>query len=272
VIQASSSADIQRAAAAPSARGLLEVDDAHLAFGGLKALDGVSFAVPAGKVSSLIGPNGAGKTTLFNALSGLLRVQRGSMRFDGHPIGGLAPERITALGLVRTFQIARGLPTLTVFEHLMLYGQQQPGERFWQALLGTPAARRREQQLAERALAIARQLKLDQVIDHRVTMLSGGQKKLLEIGRALMAQPKMILFDEPAAGVNPTLTEAIGDHLLAIARGGVTVLIIEHDMALIGRISEHVIVMAFGRTLAEGSFEDVRNNRAVQDAYLGTRR
>lgn len=254
------------------AQGLLQVHDLRLAFGGLKALDGVGFAVPAGKVSSLIGPNGAGKTTLFNAVSGLLRLDSGTVGFDGHALQGLPPEQITALGLVRTFQIARGFPMLTVFEHLMLYGQQQPGESFWQALLGTRAARVRENELAARAWDIARQLRLDPVIDNRVTALSGGQKKLLEIGRALMARPRMILFDEPAAGVNPTLAESIGDHLQAIARGGVTVLIIEHDMALIGRISEHVIVMALGQTLAEGSFDDVRNNPAVQDAYFGVRR
>ena len=269
---AATSAASRTEAGAPAPHGLLEVRDVHLAFGGLKALDGVTFAVPAAKVSSLIGPNGAGKTTLFNALSGVLAVHSGAMSFDGHALRGLSPERITGLGLVRTFQIARGFPMLTVFEHLMLYGQQQPGERFWPALLGSQAARQREQELAERAWTIARQLKLDAVIDNHVTALSGGQKKLLEIGRALMAQPKMILFDEPAAGVNPTLAEAIGDHLQAIARAGVTVLIIEHDMALVGRISEHVIVMAFGRTLAEGSFDEVRANRAVQDAYFGARR
>ena len=170
------------------------------------------------------------------------------------------------------FQIARGFPKLTVFEHLMLYGQQQPGERFCQALMGSAAARAREDELAERAWMIARQLKLDHLIDNRVTALSGGQKKLLEIGRALMARPRMILFDEPAAGVNPTLAEAIGNHLQAIVREGVTVLIIEHDMALIGRISEHVIVMALGQTLAEGSFDEVRNDQTVQDAYFGVRR
>ncbi len=259
-------------AAGSQAQGLLRVDQVRLAFGGLQALDGVSFDVPAGKLSSLIGPNGAGKTTLFNALSGLLRVQSGHMAFDGHAIESLVPERITALGLVRTFQIARGFPMLSVFEHLMLYGQAQPGEQFWSALTGSRAAREREAELSERAWAIACQLKLDHVIDNRVTALSGGQKKLLEIGRALMARPKMILFDEPAAGVNPTLAESIGDHLQAMVRGGMTVLIIEHDMALIGRISEHVIVMASGRTLAQGRFEDVRNKPEVQDAYFGARR
>ena len=265
------------AAVAPGQGGavapdLLRVDRLELAFGGLKALDGVSFGVPPGKLSSLIGPNGAGKTTLFNAVSGLLKVQSGAVWFDGQTLKSLVPEQITAMGLVRTFQIARGFPMLTVFEHLMLYGQRQPGEQFWNALLGSRAAAHREAELAERAWAVARQLKLDQVIDNRVTALSGGQKKLLEIGRALMARPRMILFDEPAAGVNPTLAEAIGDHLQAIVRDGVTVLIIEHDMALIGRISEHVIVMALGQTLAEGSFESVRNNAAVQDAYFGVRR
>jgi len=173
---------------------------------------------------------------------------------------------------VRTFQIARGFPKLTVFEHLMAYGARQPGEGLATAILGSAASRRCEAELAERALAVASRLRLSRVIDNRVTDLSGGQKKLLEIGRALMAEPRMILFDEPAAGVNPTVAEEIGDELLALAGGGMTVFLIEHDMALIERVCRRVIVMAQGRTLAEGSFDEVRADREVQDAYLGGRR
>jgi ABC-type branched-subunit amino acid transport system ATPase component len=184
----------------------------------------------------------------------------------------LSPHKITRLGLVRTFQIARGFPKLTVFEHLMVYGAQQPGEGIGTALAGSASARQREAELAEKALSIAARLRLSHVIDNKVTALSGGQKKLLEIGRVLMAEPRMILFDEPAAGVNPTLAEEIGDHLLALVSEGMTVLLIEHDMALIERICKRVIVMAQGRTLAEGTFDDVRENREVQDAYLGGRR
>jgi ABC-type branched-subunit amino acid transport system ATPase component len=251
---------------------VLSVRDVALRFGGLRALDGVSFDVAPGRVTGLVGPNGAGKTTLFNVVSGLYRADTGTITYAGHRIERERPHRIAQLGLVRTFQIARGFPALTVFEHLMVYGGQQPGERLLSAITGSAALRRREQELAEKALAIAGRLRLSHVIDNRVTDLSGGQKKLLEIGRALMADPGLILFDEPAAGVNPTLAEEIGDELLALAADGISILLIEHDMALIERICQHVIVMARGRTLAEGSFDEVRENREVQDAYLGGRR
>ncbi len=268
---------MQQAGKAPTSRPTraghpLVVEDVHLAFGGLKALDGASFHVEAGVVTGLIGPNGAGKTTMFNTISGLYRPNSGRILFEGEPIERERPYRITRRGLVRTFQIARGFPALTVFEHLMVYGARQPGEALLAGLVGTPAARRREVELAEQALATAARLRLSHVIDNPVTDLSGGQKKLLEIGRALMAEPRMILFDEPGAGVNPTLAEEIGDRLLALAADGLTVLLIEHDMALIERICRRVIVMAQGRTLAEGAFDAVREDPTVQDAYLGGRR
>jgi ABC-type branched-subunit amino acid transport system ATPase component len=248
---------------------LLEVNDLRLAFGGLSALDGVSFVVAPGRITALIGPNGAGKTTLFNAVSGILRPQAGSIRLRGQEILGLRPEAITARGMVRSFQIARGFPRLSVFEHLMLYGRDQPGEGWIAALLGRAAVQAREAVLAERALSVARRLKLDHVIDNQVTALSGGQKKLLEIGRVLMAEPLLMLLDEPAAGVNPTLAEEIGDLLRAIVAEGRTILLVEHDMALVERISDHVVVMAAGRRLAEGCFAAIRDDVQVQDAYLG---
>ncbi len=251
---------------------ILVVEGLRRRFGGLAALDGVGFSVARGRITALIGPNGAGKTTLFNAVSGLMRVDAGSVRLRGRELIGLRPEAVTAQGLVRTFQIARGFPRLSVFEHLMLYGQRQAGER-WAASLFAPAARRREEaMLGERALGIAARLRLSAVIDNRVTALSGGQKKLLEIGRALMAEPEVILLDEPAAGVNPTLAEEIGDTLVGIAAEGRTILLVEHNMALVGRIAQDVVVMAAGRTLAVGDFATVCDDPVVQDAYLGTRR
>jgi branched-chain amino acid transport system ATP-binding protein len=153
----------------------------------------------------------------------------------------------------------------------MLYGRAQPGEGLFAGLLGTPAARRREAELAERALGIARRLKLDHVIDNPVTALSGGQKKLVEIGRALMAEPRMILLDEPMAGVNPTLAEEIAGHLVALNRDGITICLIEHDMGLIGRLCDPVVVLAEGRTLTEGPFDAVVADSRVQEAYLGRR-
>jgi ABC-type branched-subunit amino acid transport system ATPase component len=255
---------------------VLSVDNVRLAFGGLRALDGASFQIGAGRLTVLIGPNGAGKTTLFNVISGLLRADAGSIRLmteagPAHELSGPTPDQISRLGLVRTFQIARGLPRMTVFEHLMLYGPRQPGERLGQLFGNARAVREHEARLAEKALAVARRLRLTALIDNPVTALSGGQKKLLEIGRALMAEPRVILFDEPAAGVNPTLAEEIGDQLRAIVAEGCTVVLIEHDMALVGRVADHVIVLALGRKLAEGSFDEVRENDDVQRAYLGSR-
>jgi ABC-type branched-subunit amino acid transport system ATPase component len=229
-------------------------------------MDGLSFDVRAATLTALIGPNGAGKTTFFNAASGLLRPASGSIRFEGRELAGAPPETITAAGMIRSFQIARGFPRMTVFEHLMLYDQHNPGERLVDALVG---GRQREAETADRALATARRLRLDHIIDHRVTDISGGQKKLLEIGRCLMANPRLLLLDEPVAGVNPTLAEEIGDQLRALVAEGLTILLIEHDMALVERIADHVVVMARGRRLAEGSFEALRDDPAVQDAYLG---
>jgi ABC-type branched-subunit amino acid transport system ATPase component len=255
---------------------VLSVDNVRLAFGGLRALDGASFGIGAGRLIALIGPNGAGKTTLFNVISGLLRADAGSIRLEAdagesHELSGLTPDRISRLGLVRTFQIARGLPKMTVFEHLMLYGPDQPGESLVALFSKARAVRDHEAALAEKALSVTRRLRLVSVIDNPVTALSGGQKKLLEIGRALMAEPRVILFDEPAAGVNPTLAEEIGDQLRAIVAEGCTVVLIEHDMALVSRVADDVIVLALGRKLAEGSFDEVRENADVQRAYLGVR-
>jgi ABC-type branched-subunit amino acid transport system ATPase component len=251
---------------------LLEIADLRRSFGGVRALDGVRVAIEAGRLTGLIGPNGAGKTTLFHVVSGLLQPEAGRVVFDGQDITGWKPERVTARGLVRSFQIARGFPKLTVFDHLMIYGTAQPGESLWRAIIGGEDMRRRERALAEQAWEIARRLNLIAVIDHPVTRISGGQKKLLEIGRALMARPKLILLDEPVAGVNPVLAEEIADHLKSLVAEGITILLIEHDMALIERVCEQVVVMAQGKDLATGRFDEVRENSAVQDAYLGGRR
>jgi ABC-type branched-subunit amino acid transport system ATPase component len=251
---------------------LLELRGLRRRFGGLAALDGVDFSVRPGTLTGLIGPNGAGKTTLFNAVSGLVPADGGSVRFDGREIASAPPEVISALGLVRTFQIARGFPRLSVYDALMLYGRAQPGERLWDTVVGSAAARRREAELTERAWATARMLRLDGVIDNRADALSGGQKKLLEIGRALMAEPKLVLLDEPTAGVNPTLAGEIAEHLKSLVARGITVLLIEHDMGLIARLCDPVIVMAEGKVMTEGSFAAVAKDARVQEAYLGARR
>src|SRR5580704_10226450 len=176
---------------------LLDVRGLTRSYYGVRALRGVDLTVQAGRITGLIGPNGAGKTTLFNCVSGLVPPDAGSVGFAGLTITGWRPDRITGAGLVRTFQIARGFPRLSVLENLMLYGTRQPGERLVHAVLRPPAAKRREAELRERARGIAQRLNLFPLLNHRAAELSGGQKKLLEIGRALMAAPKLLLLDEP---------------------------------------------------------------------------
>lgn len=251
---------------------ILRIDNLQCHFGGLRALDGATFEVAANKVTGLIGPNGAGKTTLFNCVSGLLPKTAGAVKFKDDDISSESADRIANRGLVRTFQLARGCPRMTVFEHLMLYGCKQSGERVLTSIFGSRAIQREEDELRDRAHLIAKRLKLDHVLDNLVTNLSGGQKKLLEIGRALMAEPDMILLDEPMAGVNPALVEQISSHLSEIREKGVTVLLIEHDMALIEQLCDDVVVMAEGRFLTRGAFSDVASNRTVQEAYLGMKR
>lgn len=258
--------------AAQSAAEILEVRGVTRHFYGVHALNGVDLKILPHRITGLIGPNGAGKTTLFNCLSGILRPHGGRILFDGTDITGWRPDRITRRGMVRTFQIARGCPRMTVRENLLLYGAHQPGENVVTALLRRPSMLQRERALLERAGAVAAQLRLTAVLDNPAAALSGGQKKLLEIGRALMTDPKLILLDEPIAGVNPTLAEEIGRRLTEIAAGGVTLLLIEHQMDLIARLCEHVIVMAEGRRLIEGSFAAVAADEAVQDAYMGRAR
>jgi ABC-type branched-subunit amino acid transport system ATPase component len=250
---------------------LLEVHDLRLSFGGVIALDGASLAVEMGRITGLIGPNGAGKTTLFNVVSGALKPESGRIRFNGTDVTGWRPEQLSRAGLARTFQIARGLPRMTVLENLMLYGKDQPGERFVHAIVPSVAAQERETELRQRALDIARMLDLLPLGDSRAQDLSGGQKKLLELGRVLMANPKLVLLDEPAAGVNPTLARRLAGHIRDLQRHGLTFLVVEHNMGLVAELCDDVVVLSQGKRLAAGSFEEVRSDRRVQEAYLGSR-
>jgi branched-chain amino acid transport system ATP-binding protein/neutral amino acid transport system ATP-binding protein len=248
---------------------LLEITGLTRSYYGVHALRGVGMSVQAGRITGLIGPNGAGKTTLFHCISGLVPPDSGSIRFNGQFITGWRPDRVTGAGLVRSFQIARGFPRLTVLENLLLYGPRQPGERVLPALLRSPAARRREAELRERAQVIAQRLNLTRLLHQRAAELSGGQKKLLEIGRALMAEPILLLLDEPVAGVNPTLGREIAEHLRSLLDEGISVLLIEHHLDTIAALCDPVIVMAEGRYLCEGTFEEVAADPAVQEAYMG---
>jgi branched-chain amino acid transport system ATP-binding protein/neutral amino acid transport system ATP-binding protein len=251
---------------------LLEVRELRRSFYGVHALDGVHLAVPAQRITGLIGPNGAGKTTLFNCISGVVPPSAGRVVFDGRDITGWRADRIASAGLVRTFQIARGFPRLTVYENLLLYGNGQPGEHVHAALLRTGASRRREAALVEKAYAIAARFDLARLLNAPASRLSGGQKKLLEIGRVLMADPRILLLDEPVAGVNPSLAREIAGHLRHLADEGLTVLLIEHHMDTIAALCDHVVVLADGRNLAEGTFAEVASDPVVQEAYMGRRR
>jgi ABC-type branched-subunit amino acid transport system ATPase component len=248
---------------------LLSVRGLTRSFYGVRALAGVDFDVASGTITALIGPNGAGKTTAFQCISGVVPPEGGQVLLAGRDITGWPPERISRAGLVRTFQIARGIPRLSVLENLLLYAPGQPGEAMWTSLLGGGQAAARRARA--RALAIARRLDLVAVANQPAGALSGGQKKLLEIGRALMAEPRLVLLDEPIAGVNPTLAERIATHLESLRAEGITFLVIEHHMDLIARLCDPVIVMAEGRTLRAGRFSEIAEDEAVQLAYLGTR-
>jgi ABC-type branched-subunit amino acid transport system ATPase component len=251
---------------------LLEVKGLRQRFGGVTALDGADLSVEQGRITGLIGPNGAGKTTLFNAVTGALRPNGGTVTFAATDVTGWRPDRLAGVGLSRTFQIARGLAQLTVIENLMLYGKHQPGETFCAALLRTKATRMHEDELRTRAIEVARELDLLHVGDTRAIDLSGGQKKLLELGRALMAEPKLIMLDEPAAGINPTLAKKLGEHILALKRRGITFLIIEHNMGLVAALcDDHVVVLVQGKRFTEGRFADLRADHRVQEAYMGHR-
>ena len=249
---------------------ILVVDRLEKRFGGNRAVDGASFSVQRGSITGLIGPNGAGKTTCFNCIAGVLRPDRGRVTFAGRDITGQPSHRIFRHGLVRTFQIPQELGRMTVIENLMLVPAGQTGERLWEPLLRPWRVRAEEQANAERAHEVLRQVALDHLALEPAANLSGGQRKLLELARALMATPKMILLDEPSAGVNPTLAQRLVDDILGIRRDtGVTFLEIGHDMDVIARLSDHVVVMAAGQVLTQGTPAKVLSNTEVQEAYLG---
>jgi ABC-type branched-subunit amino acid transport system ATPase component len=248
---------------------LLEVRGLRRHFGGVAALDGADLAVERGSITGLIGPNGAGKTTLFNVVSGVLAPHGGEVRLDGTNVTGWRPDRLARIGLARTFQIARGLLRLTVLENLLLFGKSQPGERLSLALLAAAGVASRERELLDTAWTIVERLKLARVADNPASDLSGGQKKLLELGRALMGEPRLILLDEPAAGVNPSLAREISAHILDLRAHGHTFLIIEHNMGVIAHLCDTVVVLAEGKRLTEGSFAAVSADRRVQEAYMG---
>jgi ABC-type branched-subunit amino acid transport system ATPase component len=249
---------------------MLEVEELRRSFGGVAAVDGVSFAVAEGTITALIGPNGAGKTTVFNLVSGFLRAQAGQVRFTGQRIDGLRGDAVARAGLVRTFQTPRVLTRMRVLDNLLLAARDQPGERFAMRWIAPRRVARREQAVRRQAAELLTLLRLDHLAADYAGTLSGGQRKLLELGRALMTEPHMILLDEPMAGIAPVLGAQLFDHIRTLrAERGVTVFLIEHDMDMVMAASDRVIVMDEGRVIAEGTPPEVQRNERVIEAYLG---
>jgi neutral amino acid transport system ATP-binding protein len=258
---------LSAAAPAPSP-SLLAASQLSKHFGGIKAVDRASINVPPGSITGLIGPNGAGKTTLFNLLSNFTRADAGEVWFDGSQIH-LQSHQIAQLGLVRTFQVARVLSRLSVMDNMLLAAQQQTGENFWNVWFRPGKTAQEERQQREYASEILDSVGLSHMAQSYAGSLSGGQRKLLEIARALMVRPKLILLDEPAAGVNPTLINQICDHIQRWNQEGITFLMIEHNMDVIMSLCDRVWVLTEGRNLADGIPAEIQRNPDVLAAYLG---
>jgi branched-chain amino acid transport system ATP-binding protein len=248
---------------------LLEASEVIKAFGGHRAVDGLTFTLGRGTITGLIGPNGAGKTTLFNCLAGALRPTRGRIALDGRDITGAGPERIFAAGLGRTFQIPRPFPAMSVLENVMLAPRGQLGEHPWANWLQPGKVAAEERRTREAALHWLDFVGLTRLANEPARVLSGGQRKLLELARVMVAEPRLVLLDEPGAGVNPTLLALIVEKIAALNRQGVSFLVIEHNMDLVASLCRPVLVMAQGRLLTQGEPEAVLRDPRVIEAYLG---
>jgi ABC-type branched-subunit amino acid transport system ATPase component len=255
------------AAGAPGT--LLQVEGLACHFGGVRAVQSATFTVGRGTITGLIGPNGAGKSTVINLISGRTRPTRGSVHFDGKPITGLRPHEVARHGIVRTFQQANVFGGLTVLENLLVGASPWAGESLLAALGPKRAWSREQDGLLERARDILARFGLEDIADDHAAALSGGQRRLVELMRALMARPKLLLLDEPMAGVNPALAMSIAQRLEELRDEGMTMLMVEHELRLVEKLCDPVVVMAVGRVLAEGSMAELQANADVIDAYLG---
>ncbi|MEN6368170.1 MAG: ABC transporter ATP-binding protein [Thermotogota bacterium] len=249
---------------------MLYVDQLSKRFGGLKAVDSCAFSVRPATITGLIGPNGAGKTTLFDLLTGFIKPDAGRVRFEDKDITGQSPHRIFRAGICRTFQVPREFKTMSVVDNLMLASPRQLGERIWAPFIRRHAVSRQETSAREKAMEVLEFLELAGAAGELAGNLSGGQKKLLELARTMMSDPRLVLLDEPGAGVNRTLLRRLADSIKRLcAERGMTFLLIEHDMDFVMRLCSPIIVMNEGRVLAEGNPEDVQRDQRVLDAYLG---
>jgi len=250
---------------------MIVVENVHKHFGGFHAVDGASLEIKTGSITGLVGPNGAGKTTLFNVIAGVLKPTSGRVTMDGEDITGLAPHDLFHKGLLRTFQIAHEFGSMSLRENLMMVPPAQAGETIWNAWFGRARIAQEEAALLKKADEVLEFLTIDHLKDERAGNISGGQKKLLELGRTMMVDAKIVFLDEVGAGVNRTLLNTVGDAILRLNRErGYTFCMIEHDMDFIGRLCDPVIVMAEGHVLAKGTIEQIKANEQVIEAYLGT--
>ena len=259
---------VDRRPGVPKPDPILTVDGVHRRFGGLTAVDVDHLEVQRGSITALIGPNGAGKTTFFNLLTGFDKPNSGIWRFDGREMAGMAAHKVARNGMVRTFQLTKSLARLSVMENMKLGATGQRGEGFGRALL-PPLWIKQERANEARALELLTRFKLDAKRDDFAGSLSGGQRKLLEMARALMVEPELVMLDEPMAGVNPALTQSLLGHVKGLREEGMTVVFVEHDMDVVYDISDWVVVMAEGRIIAEGPPAAIGANQEVIDAYLG---
>jgi branched-chain amino acid transport system ATP-binding protein len=248
---------------------ILTVRDLQKSFGGLTAIDSLSFAVSAGQIKSIIGPNGAGKTTLFNLVTGVFPPSGGNFQFDGKFLNGLKPHTIARLGISRTFQNLELFPNMSVLENVMLGCHARTSAGIFQAGFRLPAMRREERRIQDKAMEELRFLELEGRARLGAGSLPLGDQKLLEIARALSSQPRLLLLDEPAAGLNIRETEKLSRTILRIRDRGITVMLVEHDMSLVMGISDEVLVLNYGKKIAEGVPRDIQKNREVIAAYLG---
>jgi branched-chain amino acid transport system ATP-binding protein len=250
---------------------MIEVKNVKKYFGGFCAVDGASFKIKKGSITGLIGPNGAGKTTLFNAIAGVLKPSEGSVIMEGKDITGMPPHELFGRGLLRTFQIPHEFASMTVKENLLMVPGFQSGEVLWKTWFQQKKVAAEEIEITETANEVLEFLTIDHLAEERAGNLSGGQKKLLELGRTMMVDAKIVFLDEVGAGVNRTLLKTIADAILRLNKErGYTFCVIEHDMDFISKLCDPVICMAEGKVLAEGSIEDIKNNEQVIEAYLGT--
>ncbi len=249
---------------------MITVEGLHRHFGGFRAVDGATLSIEGGAITGLIGPNGAGKTTLFNVISGALRPTAGRVTMNGEDITALPPHVLFRKGLLRTFQIAHEFGSMTCRENLMMVPGAQSGERLWNTWFGRARIAREEHALRKKADQVLEFLTIGHLADHQAGQVSGGQKKLLELGRTMMVDARVVFLDEIGAGVNRTLLNTIGDAILRLNREhGYTFVVIEHDMDFIGRICGPVICMAEGRVLARGTLAEIKADDRVIEAYLG---